>query len=379
MTADKTKQEGFFRRAARITMRTTLTIGVAVGALFAVQFGSDMLAQRANAAPAPDPAAVMPVETAPITLASGYDITRAFVGQVEAQRTVAVSFELSGRLDAILVDEGDTVTEGQHIATLDTRLLDAERERLEASQAALEAQLRFAQRTVDRQSQLSDQGFASQAALDEALSRSDELTSRISEVQASLTSNAIQAEKSKIYAPFTGTVSARLVDGGESISPGQPLVDIVETGAPQLRIGVPLDISTTDLADAKVDIGGTIYTARLITLRPDVDPVTRTRTALFAVETDQSLAFGQTARLNLSDRIEDPGLWVPVTTLKEGQRGQWTLLAVDAENIVRALTVQVVHTEDDRVYVKGAFPENVTLITAGPQRVTVGQTVSPSL
>ncbi len=375
-----TKKEtppGFFKRIGRLAWRGGLTLTIIATALMAVYFGSSELARRAQAAPKPQPAAVLPVAVTPIELHNNYQIARRFVGQVEPQKTVSISFELSGQLDQILVDEGDQITEGQQIAALDTQLLDADRVRLEASKSALEAQLRFAEQTVERQSQLSDRGFASQSGLDEALSRSDELRARIAEVQAALTSNTIQAEKSIVYAPFTGRITDRPVDGGESLSPGQTVVEIVQDGTPQLRIGVPLDVTATILSQAEVEIGGLIYDASLITLRPDVDPVTRTRTALLQVKTDDALAFGQTARLILTDRVEATGLWVPTTTLKEGARGQWTLLTVDVENIVRQASVQVLHTDGDQVFVRGVFPDGARLITSGPQRVTPGQRVDP--
>ena len=373
----ETQKPSLFRRAGRTTLRVGLTLGVAGIAVLAVQLGSQELTQRAEAAPAPDAAPIMPVQTSPIVLAPGYEVTRAFVGQIEARRTAVVSFELSGRLDAIIVEEGDKVAKGQHIATLDTRLLDAERERLSASKTALEAQLRFAQQTVERQSRLNDQGFASRAALDEALSRSDELTARIAEVEAALMTTAIQVEKSKIFAPFTGRVTERRVDGGESVAPGQIIIEVVEAGAPYLRVGLPLDVSEDDLSDATVEIAGVEYASTLLALRPDIDPATRTRTAIFELNADADLAFGQTARLRLSDTINTEGLWVPMTTLKEGLRGQWTLLGVDAEDVVRALSVQVLHTDGDQVFVRGAFPPDTQLITTGPQRITVGQTVDP--
>ncbi|MEL7345346.1 MAG: efflux RND transporter periplasmic adaptor subunit [Pseudomonadota bacterium] len=373
----ETQTPGLLRRLGRTLFRFGLTLGVLAVAGLGVQLGSQELMRRADAAPAPQAAPVMPVETAPIVLVPAYEVTRSFVGQIEAQRTAAISFELSGRLNAILVDEGDAILSGQKIATLDTRLLDADRDRLLASQSALDAQLRFAKQTVTRQSRLSDQGFASQAALDEALSRVDELSARIAEVQAGLMSNTIQAEKSTLFAPFAGRVTERRVDGGESVGPGQTLIEIVEDGAPHLRVGVPLDIAETDLATAKVEIDGTPFEATLVTLRPDVDPVTRTRTAIFEIASETRLAFGQTAQLRLTDMVETEGLWVPITTLKEGLRGQWTLLGVDGADTVRALSVQVIHTQGDQVFVRGAFPEDARLITAGPQRVTVGQTVNP--
>lgn len=375
--SNKGKKPGLIRRGVRAVFQLGVTAGVVSIAVFALVMGNQELTRRAEAVPAPEPAAVMPVETRAIAFKQSYDITRTFVGQIEAQRTAVVSFELSGRLASIAVDEGQRVAAGQPIAALETRLLTADRQRLEASKAALAAQLKFAQQTVERRSKLGDQGFSSQATLDEARARADELAARIAELEAALISNDIQLEKSQASAPFAGRVTERRVDGGESVAPGQPLVEIVEDGPVHLRVGVPLDLAEDELASAKVVAGGETLEARLVTLRPDVDPVTRTRTALFEITGATALTFGQTAQLRVTGTVATPGLWVPVTTLKEGVRGQWTLLAVDAQDVVRSLSVQVVHSRGDEVFVRGAFPDGMRLIASGPQRVSVGQRVDP--
>jgi len=383
MTAPKTIDNekpapGPLRRLARISARLLLTGAVVAGSVVAVGLGAEELSRRADAVPTPEPAAVTPVATVPFEEVSGYDVTRSFIGQVEAKRTTQVSFELSGRLNEILVEEGEMVHAGQHIASLDTRILEADRARLFASRTALEAQLEFSEKTVQRQSKLNTEGFASQAVLDEALSRVDELRARIAEVDAALVTNDLQVEKSKVYAPFSGRIAARLVDGGESVSPGQTLVEVVQDSAPQVRVGLPLDIGEEAVQEVTISVGGRDIKARLATLRPDVDPVTRTRTALFDLPENVASTFGQTARLSLGQHIDQVGLWVPLTTLKEGLRGQWTVLAVDRENVVKALSVQVLHAERDRVFVTGAIPEGARLVADGPQRVTVGQTVAPT-
>jgi multidrug efflux pump subunit AcrA (membrane-fusion protein) len=114
----------------------------------------------------------------------------------------------------------------------------------------------------------------------------------------------------------------------------------------------------------------------LVTLRPDIDPVTRTRTAIFEIETENALLFGQTARLMVEEKVETAGLWLPMTSLKEGVRGQWTVLTVDQNRTVRSSSVEVLHAESERVFVRGAFPDGAMLIDEGPQRVTVGQQVA---
>ncbi len=367
------------KSAATVSGRVLLTLGVIGGAGFAVQFGASELAQRADASPAPDAAPAIPVNALPLQVETGFDITRAFIGQVEAQKTVSMSFELAGRVMEIAVDEGHTVERGQVLAVQDTALLMAERSQLLASKSATEAQLKFAEQTVVRTEELKRRGFATQATLDGALATRDELKSRIAEIEAGLANVDIRIKKSSLRAPFDGRVTMRSVDGGEALSPGQAVLGLVELRAPQIRVGVPLDLDETRLADAKVVIDGQTSSANLIALRPDIDPVTRTRTALFTLEADVAPAFGQTVRIHLTERVEADGMWVPLTSLQEGVRGQWTVLAVGPDDRVRSGVVEILHAESDRVFVRAAFPEGTRLIGEGPQRVTVGQTVVATL
>lgn len=379
---EKVNGRGVIRRlktAATVSGRVLVTLGVIGGAGFAVQYGSAELAQRADASPMPDAAPAIPVKAVPINIEQGFDVTRAFIGQVEAQKTVSLSFELSGRLTEVTVDEGATVAEGQVLATQDTALLLAERSQLLASKTASEAQLRFAEQTVERNDELKQRGFATQAGLDRALSTRDELRGRIAEIEAGLVNVDIRIEKSTLTAPFNGRVTARFVDGGEALSPGHVVLGLVQLSAPQIRVGVPLELDESRLNEATVEIGSQTFAATLIALRPDIDPVTRTRTAIFSLETDVAPAFGQSVRLLLKERVESEGMWLPLTSLQEGVRGQWTVLAVGPDDRVRSGVVEILHAESDRVFVRSAFPEGTRLIGEGPQRVTVGQTVVATL
>jgi len=381
-TDSKTQTSGFKSlavRGARTILRTTVTLAVLAGAAVAVQYGTAELTRRAEAAPSPDPAPAIPVRATPLAREAGYDVQRAFIGQVEAAKTVNVSFELPGLLDSILVDEGDTVTRGQVLATQDTSLLEAERTQLLAAKSATEAQLKFANQTVERNEELQRRGFAPQAGVDEALARRDELIGRIAETDAGLANVEIRIAKSQVTAPFDGHVTARSVDGGETLGAGQAILGLVERAAPQVRVGVPLDFAETRLATAQIELDGQIIPATLTSLRPDIDPVTRTRTALFSLDTGITPAFGQTARLLVTERVEKDGFWVPITSLKEGVRGQWTVLTVDDQSTVRAAQVELLHAESDRVFARAAFPDRTPLIDAGPQRVTVGQRVDLQL
>ncbi|WP_424830300.1 efflux RND transporter periplasmic adaptor subunit [Ruegeria sp.] len=372
----ETTKKSPFSRMLRGAARLGLTASIMTIAAAAVYFGAAELMRRANAVPAPDAAAVTPVSVTPIKSESAYTVDRVFIGQVEPQRSADVSFELNGTLDQILVDEGDEVALGQLLATLDTALLEVELDRLTASRDAVAAQLNFAKKTVERNAKLIERGFTSQARLDEAVAQQDELLSRIGELDAGLRDVTVRIEKSSIEAPFPGQITTRHVDGGETLRSGELVLGMVEIVSPQVRIGIPLDVDPSLLSDVEIEIAGKSYRADLATLRPDIDPVTRTRTALFDLKGGPDVAFGQTARVHVLDTIASIGTWVPTTLLKEGTRGQWTLMVADAQKTVRLASVEVLHAEDNRVFVRGEFPDGTVLIGQGPQRVTVGQRVA---
>ena len=368
-------RRSFFRRVVRFVFVVTSTVAVIASAGFAVQTGASILAARAADTPPPDAAPLTAVSVRTLTQADGYTVPRSFVGQVEPRKTVALSFELAGRLADVLVDEGDTVVAGQLLARQDIDLLQADRDRQQAARKAVEAQLAFALQTLERSEALLDRGFASQERLDQSMATRDELNARISEIDATLATIDIQLQKAELFAPFDGRITRRVLDGGEAVGAGQVLVEVVETGVPQIRVGLPLSIDESALATAQIRVNGGSYAATLASFRPDIDPVTRTRTALFDIETDSAMALGQTARLELTTHVIEDGTWVPLRSLKEGDKGQWTLLVVDADNVVRRASVLVIHATSDEAYVQGSFPTGTRMIEEGPQRVTLGQTV----
>lgn len=368
------------RSAARLlggTARAALTLAVVGASIAATVLGAQALSDRAAAAPSPEAAPAIPVTTRALVIEGGYEVSRSFVGQVEPARSVELSFELPGRVDAVEVEEGATVRRGDVVARQDTRLIEAEITRLTASRSALQARMEFASRSLDRSSELNTRGFASTERLDSAIASRDELAARIAEVDAALLDADIRLEKATLRAPMDGRVTVRRVDGGESLAPGQPVLTLVSTDAPVVRVGLPLDLIDRLDRDTLIEVGGQDRAAMLQSVRPDIDPVTRTRTALFVLANTDEAVFGQTARLRLTQRVEVAGTWVPLRSLKENAGGVWTILTLGEDGRVRLAAVEVLHADGDRVFVRGSFPEGTLAIDEGPQRVAPGQVVRP--
>lgn len=353
----------------------SVTLGVVALCAGAIVIAVGVLKDRADAVPDPEGATPVPVRVAPIVLADHYTLPRRFVGQVEARTSVTLSFELGGRLDVLLAEEGDTVAQGDLIARLDTDLLEADAKRLKAARAATAAQLEFAEARLKRAERLQKQGFTSTETLDQALSARDELQNRIAETDAALETVTINIAKSQLVAPVSGQIASQSVDAAETITAGQEIVTVIETSVPELRVGLPLNVGRDQLTAVSVEIDGTAVNATLKRLRPDIDPVTRTRTGLFTLETDMPLLIGQSAALLLDTQVTATGAWVPVDALQSGEGSVWRLLIVEDERL-RTVAVEILHVEQDRAYVRGTFTQDTRFVTAGAHRVVAGQSVT---
>ncbi|WP_299588096.1 efflux RND transporter periplasmic adaptor subunit [uncultured Tateyamaria sp.] len=368
-----------WKRALRRGLTMTGTASVIAVAAGAVWLGSTTLATRAAAVDAPPPAPTSTVAALRISPSQDMTVTRQFHGQVEAAQNVSLSFEQSGRLNVLTVDEGDRVTAGQVVARLDTRILDAEMVRLEASRASLEAQAELSRRTTKRQTELRARGHVSDQAVDNVALNLAALNAQIAEVDAAITRITVELSQTEMTAPFDGTIGARHVDAGAVMSVGAPVIDIRETAKPLFRVGIdPKLANRVDTADARITIDGTAYPARFVGFRPDLDAQTRTRTALFEIDADTP-AFLTSGTLELRARIEQSGYAVPLRALRDGVRGLWTVLVLspgdDGLATVDAAAVEVMQIEGDTAYVRGTLTGTALILPDGTHRVVPGDRV----
>jgi RND family efflux transporter MFP subunit len=154
-------------------------------------------------------------------------------GYVVARRKATVAAEVTGKVVDLLVDEGMVVEAGQVLARLDSVLADKDfalaQSRAEASDAAvaaIAADLRDAERILNRTQTLTQKNFASEADLTKAEARAAVLRAQLRQAQAQLATARLDAqrsgavlEKHQIRAPFNGVVVERSAQPGEMISP----------------------------------------------------------------------------------------------------------------------------------------------------------------
>lgn len=359
----------------------TLTGTVSVIALAGsvVWIGSATLATRAAAVVAPPPAAISTVAAMRIYPSSDFVITRAFHGQIEAAEIVDLGFEQSGRLNMLNVNEGDRVKLGQPLAKLDTRILRTEHARLVASRAALEAQAELSRRTAARQSKLRTRGFASDQAVDNVALGLTAIKAQMAEVDAAIAQVDVQLSQTELLAPFDGVIGARFVDPGAIITAGTPIIEVRKVAASIFRVGIdPKLAALVQDAASTITIGGAQYPAQFIGFRSDLDPQTRTRTALFEIETDEPVYLAA-GTLTLKVTQDAVGYAVPLSALRDGVRGLWTVTVFSPHDqntyVAQTAAVEILQIEDDMAYVRGTLDGEVVILPDGTHRIVPGSVV----
>jgi RND family efflux transporter MFP subunit len=390
----------------------------------------------------------LPVETISATRVSSYEVSRSFTGEVAAVRASELGFERGGKLVSLLVAEGSQVSAGTPLARLDVQNLQAQRAQIEAEKARaiaqltelevgarsediavaraavqdLEQQIGLQQSQLARREFLYEQGAIAREALDEfsfgegslqarlsqARSQLEELqngtrpeqidaqSALIQQLNARLADIDVTIAKSTLNAPFSGRVAEHKADVGTVMGAGQSVIRLVESSAPEARVGVPAEeANQLQLGEEKtVETNGEQYTGTIASILPEVDAQTRTRTVVLALEPRAAaqISPGQTVRLTLTERISQPGIWLPAEALTESLRGLWTAYVVvpiaseeleetgeeATSYVVRPQTVEVLHQEGDHVLVTGTLQPDDRVVASGAHRLVPEQQVRPS-
>src|SRR5919108_2281459 len=166
-------------------------------------------------------------------------IERKLDGIIEAVNQGTVAAQTSGRVAAILYDVDDFVPAGAVIMRLRATeqragLLQAEASLREATAREAEAQTRY-QRIAD----MYDRKVVPKATLDEVAANREAAVARLAAARAALESAKEGVAYTEVRAPYAGVVTKRLVQVGETVSPGTPLMSGLSLQYLRVAVDVP--------------------------------------------------------------------------------------------------------------------------------------------
>jgi len=315
-------------------------------------------------------------------------------GTLESRREVNLGFDLVGRIEELLVDDGDLVTKGQVMARMDSGQLVAEQQaaqstvavaksaiaRLEAEERKANAGLAFATVEAKRVKVLSASGALSTRDLDAATQQLDQARAEMERVRAARAEALRQiaaagsnvdvrsatASRGVLVAPFDGQVVRRLRDPGDTVSVGSTVLRVVardslrgrawidDSVLPQLEVGLPVDVrfGATGAASSQGAIDRIGHEADRQTHEIWVD------VKLFQLP--PRVAVGQRADVWIETGRSKNALRIPSRFVKRD--GRDTFCYVGRSGRIQRASLQLGRSGDDYVEVKGGITEGEAVL-----------------
>lgn len=263
-------------------------------------------------------------------------------GTVVPFKEATLAAQLPGRVESIAGEEGDSFEEGAALVTINDDDLLAQRRAAFAQLSNAEASMRNAgvqysrqwispyggqtndmmggmssmmrnftnpmqgfmggsEPRVDRHAQLYQQG----TAVEQARSAIIQARARIEEIDTKL-------RDTRSIAPFDGVISKKLVEIGDPVQPGQPLVFFADTSQLQIRVDVPArlmpGVKMGMIVPARLDVGDVNVQARVARIFPIADPERHTVTVKLDLPPGAPGGAGMYAEVMINDinaRVRD--------------------------------------------------------------------------
>src|SRR4051794_20793647 len=159
-------------------------------------------------------------------------ITRYFeaTGNTAAVNSANLVARVQGFLTEIKYSDGQAVTKGQHLFTIEPEPYQLKLQQAQAAEAAALASVTQTQADFERQQELVQRQAASKAAFDNATANRDSAKAKLLQAQSDTKQAQINLNYTHVVAPFDGVVTARQVSIGELVGSGgtQVLATIVQ-------------------------------------------------------------------------------------------------------------------------------------------------------
>jgi RND family efflux transporter MFP subunit len=255
-------------------------------------------------------------------------------GVVEATRQATVSAQISGRVKEINFDIGDRVKKGQVILRIDEREADQAMAGSAAQARQAEAALQNSKANYERSVQLFEQKFISQSALDKSQSDYKIAQAQAAASEAGAKQSALAQAYTSVVAPYGGVVSARMVEMGEMVSVGKPLM----TGFDPSQMRVIVNVPQYKLADIGVHPK----------VRIEIPSLSRWLNASSVVVQPAADARTHSTQVKISLPENEAGIYPGMFVRAHFTIGKVTKLLIPASAVLRRSEVVAVYVVDEK-------------------------------
>lgn len=365
---------------------TKLFIAFMIAALAAagLYFGLNAAGPKPQGTSAPRP---IPVSTTS-AVQENMPVRIRSIGTVISPHSVEVRSQIDGELTELLVADGQNVKQGDLLARIDDRSINAVLRQQRAELANRQAQLDVAALDLNRYERLHTQNAISAQVLDQQKALVAQLRQSIATQRAVINEQEVRLSYTRILSPISGVMGIINVHQGNYVRAGdaQSLFSIVQLDPISVEISLPqsllpqvLPVSTASLLTSipvfaySNDEQQLLAQGHLSRIDNQVSANTGTiRARAEFSNVNQTLWPGQTVIAVLEMRQIEDAITVPQTAIRYGNG--YTYVWRVEDDRAHEVTVQVIHTESGQVAVTGIQAGN-EVVTDGASRLAEGSLI----
>jgi len=365
---------------SRRTLAASLIVLAALASGGAYYWFTRPVAQTARAVPA-----------VPVTIAAAASrdvpIYLDALGTTSAANTVTIRSQITGTLQTVNFTEGQEVKQGDTLAVIDPRPLQATLTQAQAKKAQDQALLISAQKDLARFAELAKKDFATQQSLDQQQAKVDQLKATIDADQGAIDNAQTQLSYATITAPFNGRVGFRQVDAGNIVHPtdANPLTvltqikpSIVIFTLPQKNLGAVREAmlrgAVTVLAYDQ-DGAKQLATGELLLIDNQIDQLTSTIRLKARFPNDDSRLWpGEFVRIRAQIDAREHVVTIPPPALQRGPNGLYAWV-IKSDNTAEQRNLDAQTVDGDTVIVSRGLKAGENVVVSGQYRLQAGTRV----
>lgn len=295
-------------------------------------------------------------------------------GSVISEETVYASSEMGGRILSVNVKEGQQISRGALIATVDMEMVQLQINEMQTT-------LDLANTVYERQKRLWDQEIGSEIQYLQAKNNKDRL-------EKSLETMRKQLSKRNVYAPISGVVNRKFASAGEVAGPGTPIVEILDSRKVKVKADVPEQYLTTIKRGQKVKLSFPALNEELDSkvslIGASIDPANRT----FEIEMRLNNAKGiykpnLLTEIEFVDFTQNEAIVIPLELLQEEVSGRKYVYVSKEDKEGRDVATKAYITlgasYEGSVVVEDGLAAGDQLVTVGGRSLVAGNYLAPNM
>lgn len=294
-------------------------------------------------------------------------------GNVKTKQNILIYPEMPGILKSVFVKEGQRVSKGELLATIDDGGLSNQL-------AQLEVTIQLAKTTYERQKRLWEQKIGSEIQFLQTKTNYESQKNSLEQLKS-------QLSKASIRAPFSGIIDDVMKEAGTVIAPGQgsEVFRIINLDNMHVEAEVPERYITTITKNKEVTIEFPFLGKSIKSSIRQVGNFIKPNNRSFKIEVPVANKNGNikpnlTVRLHINDYTDTKAILIPQSIISENAKGEEFIYIIKNKNsnkeaIAEKLIIRTGKTQGDSIEVLENLPVGSEIIKEGARSVNNGQKV----